>query len=233
MGVADPSTSPVAPDRPPVPAGILAGRIIAIGRGLAPQAALSVAATLAGSGVRAFEVTLNSPSAPESIAAIAARLAPEELIIGAGTVLDIAGAEEAVAAGARFLVMPHTDSALIAWAAVRGIPAFPGGFSPTEILAAWRAGAAAVKLFPAAAVGPSFVREMRGPFLDIPLVPTGGITIDTAPAFIAAGAVAVGVGSWLTGSTDQTSIRERASLLVTVLAAGRDPEPRSERLSGS
>ena len=81
----------------------------------------------------------------------------------------------------------------------RGIPAFPGCATPTEVLAAWRAGAAAVKLFPASVAGPAFVREMRGPFPDIPLVPTGGVTVETAPSFIAAGAVAVGMGGWLLG----------------------------------
>ena len=76
--------------------------------------------------------------------------------------------------------MPHLDAELVAWAAGRGIPAFPGCATPTEILAAWRAGAAAVKLFPASSAGPGFVREMRGPFPDIPLVPTGGVTLETA-----------------------------------------------------
>ena len=95
----------------------------------------------------------------------------------------------------------------MAWAAGRGIPAFPGCATPTEILAAWRAGAAAVKLFPASSAGPGFVREMSGPFPEIPLVPTGGVTVETAPAFIAAGAVAVGMGGWLLGDG----------------AAGRDP----------
>jgi 2-dehydro-3-deoxyphosphogluconate aldolase/(4S)-4-hydroxy-2-oxoglutarate aldolase len=211
----------VGSERPAIPGGILAGRVIAIGRGLPPEAILSIAANLADGGVRAFEITLNSPAAMEAIAALAARFAPEDLVIGAGTVLDVAKAEEAVAAGARFLVMPHTDEDLIAWAAQRGIPSFPGAFTPTEALGAWRAGAAAVKLFPASAVGPAFVREMRGPFRDIPLVPTGGVTVDSAPAFGAAGAVAVGIGSWLTGSGDADVVGARARQIVDALAAAR------------
>ena len=209
------------PERPAIPSGILEGRVIAIGRGLAPEAILSIAASLADGGVRAFEITLNSPAAMEAIAAMAARFAPEELIIGAGTVLDEAKAEEAVAAGARFLVMPHTDAGLIAWAAQRGIPSFPGAFTPTEALGAWRAGAAAVKLFPASVVGPAFVRELRGPFRDIPLVPTGGVTIESAPSFIAAGAVAVGMGGWLTGSGDAAVVGARARQVVDALAMAR------------
>ena len=109
------------------------------------------------------------------------------MLVGAGTVLDVAQAQAAVDAGARFFVMPHTDPELIRWAAERGIPAFPGGFTPSEILAAWRAGAAAVKLFPASVAGPVFVREMRGPLPEIPLIPVGGVNLETAPAFIAAG----------------------------------------------
>src|SRR5205085_7577029 len=114
--------------------------------------------------------------------------APAGLLLGAGTVLTIEAAGDAVAAGARFLVSPHLDIAIVAWALEHGIPCFPGAFTPTEILGAWRAGATAVKLFPASAVGPAFVREHRGPFRDIPLVPTGGVTAETASDFITAGA---------------------------------------------
>src|SRR5439155_6667975 len=121
---------------------------------------------------------------------------------GAGTVLDEASAEEAIRAGATFLVMPHLDDHLVRWAVERGVPAFPGAFSPTEILSAWRAGASAVKLFPASAVGPAFVREFRGPFPEIPLIPTGGVTLESAEAFVTAGATALGLGSWLMGGHD-------------------------------
>jgi 2-dehydro-3-deoxyphosphogluconate aldolase/(4S)-4-hydroxy-2-oxoglutarate aldolase len=207
----------VDPERPPIPPGILSGKVVAIGRGLAPEAILPVAASLVGSGVRAFEITLNSPAPMEAIAALAARFDPEDLIIGAGTVLDIAGAEAAVDAGARFLVMPHTDVDIIRWAALRGIPSFPGAFTPTEVLCAWRAGAAAVKLFPASVVGPAFVRELRGPFRAIPLIPTGGVTIDSAPAFVAAGAIAVGIGSWLTGPGEADVVGVRARQIVAAI----------------
>ena len=109
----------------------------------------------------------------------------------------------------------------MAWAAERGIPAFPGAFTPTEILAAWRAGAAAVKLFPASMAGHTFLREFRGPFPDIPLVPTGGITVESAPAFIRAGAVAVGLGSWLTGDGEPAGIAERGVAVVRAVAEAR------------
>ena len=124
-------------------------------------------------------------------------------------------------AGATFLVMPHLDPELVRWAAEGGIPAIPGCATPTEILAAWRAGAAAVKVFPASSLGPSFIRECHGPFPGLPLLPTGGVTLESAPAFIAAGAVAVGLGGWLIGDADPMGIRERARQIVDAVAAAR------------
>ena len=173
--------------------------------------------------MRAFELTLNDPEvdalhAIEAVAGVAAGLG---LDIGAGTVLSTESAQRALDAGATFLVCPHLDATLVAWAAARGVPIFPGCATPTEVLAAWRAGAAAVKLFPASVAGPAFVRELRGPFPDIPLVPTGGVTLESAPAFIAAGAVAVGVGGWLIGNGATDGIRERAAQIVGAVAAAR------------
>lgn len=210
--------------RPRVPRAIVAGRVIAIGRHLDPATVPAIGEALLAGGIHAFEITLNSPSAFSVISALAARFGPDDLLIGAGTVLDLDQARSASDAGARFLVMPHTDAAIIEWAAGRDLPAFPGAFSPTEILAGWRAGAAAVKLFPASAVGPNFVRELRGPLPEVPLIPTGGVTLENAPAFIAAGALAVGMGSWLTGGGNPGLIRERASAITTALAAADRPK---------
>ena len=206
--------------RPPVPELIRVGRVVAIGRNLDPATLPTIVDGLRAAGIPAFEITLNTPDALEAIAALAARFDPEEILIGAGTVLEPTQASAAVDAGARFLVMPHTDPEIIRWAAERGIPAFPGAFTPTEIMAAWRAGAAAVKLFPASAAGPTFVREMRGPFPEIPLIPVGGVTVETAPSFFDAGALAVGMGSWLTGGGDPATIRERATQLLAALPGG-------------
>jgi 2-dehydro-3-deoxyphosphogluconate aldolase/(4S)-4-hydroxy-2-oxoglutarate aldolase len=196
---------------------------VAIGRHVSAEAVAAVADALLSGGVRAFELTLNDPEtdALRAIEAAARTGASLGLEVGAGTVLSIEAAGRAIDAGATFLVMPHLDEALVTWAAARGIPAFPGCATPTEILAAWRAGASAVKLFPASSAGPGFVREMRGPFPDIPLVPTGGVTLETAPAFIAAGAVAVGIGGWLLGDGDPSGIRERAGAVVSAVAAAR------------
>lgn len=211
------------PSRPGIPAAVLESGVVAIGRRLPPGRVVAIGEGLVAGGVGAFELTLNPPEADalRGIEAVAHRFGPDELLVGAGTVLSIEAAQRALSAGARFLVMPHTDPELVAWAAARGVPAFPGALTPTEIVAAWRAGAAAVKLFPASAVGPSFIRELRGPLPDVPIIPTGGIDLASAPAFIAAGAVAVGMGSWLSGDGDPAGVQDRATRLVAAIAAAR------------
>lgn len=211
----DPST------RPAIPAGLVSCGVVAIARRLTDDRAPQVADALVEGGVTAFEITLNEPvvSALQAIESVAGR-APG-LAIGAGTVLSIEAAQHAVDAGATFLVMPHTDPELIEWAAARGIPTLPGAFTPTEVLTAWRAGAAAVKLFPASVAGPGFVRECLGPFPDIPLVPSGGVTVVSAGDFIRAGAVAVGVGGWLIGDAEPSGVTSRARQLVGAVAEAR------------
>lgn len=206
---------------PPITAGIVAGGVVAIARRLTAHNAPRVGDALLAGGVLAFEITLNEPvdSALRAIESVASR--SPGLAIGAGTVLSIDAAERALGAGATFLVMPHTDPELVAWAATQGVPTLPGAATPTEVLAAWRAGAAAVKVFPASVVGPAFVRECRGPFPDIPLVPSGGVTAETATDFIAAGAAAVGVGGWLIGDAEPTGVTARARQIADAIAAAR------------
>ena len=207
--------------RPAIPAGLVTGGVVAIARRLTADDAPQVADALLAGGVLAFELTLNDPvdSALRAIGSVARR--SPDLAIGAGTVLSIEMAKLAIDAGATFLVMPHTDPELVAWAAARGVPTLPGASTPSEVLTAWRAGAAAVKVFPASVVGPAFVRECRGPFPDIPLVPSGGVTAETATDFVAAGAVAVGVGSWLTGDAEPDGVTARARQIVDAVAAAR------------
>ena len=212
-----------AATRPAIPAGITSGGVVAIGRHVSADAAPAIAEALAAGGVGAFELTLNEPEADalRAIETVADRAPGLGLEVGAGTVLTIAAGRRALDAGATFLVMPHLDPELVAWAATRGVPALPGCATPTEILAAWRAGAAAVKLFPASVAGPAFVRECRGPFPEIPLLPTGGVTVESAPAFIAAGAVGVGMGGWLLGDGQPAGIRDRAAAVVAAVGAAR------------
>jgi 2-dehydro-3-deoxyphosphogluconate aldolase/(4S)-4-hydroxy-2-oxoglutarate aldolase len=207
--------------RPALSTGLVSCGVVAIARRLTAETAPPVADALVEGGVLAFEITLNEPaaSALRAIESIAAR-APG-LAIGAGTVLSIEAAQLAIDAGASFLVMPHTHPELVGWAAQRGIPTLPGAFTPSEVLAAWRAGAAAVKLFPASVAGPAFVRECRGPFPEIPLVPSGGVTVQSAGDFIRAGALAVGVGGWLIGDAAPAGVTDRARQIVGSVADAR------------
>ena len=209
--------------RPPIPAGIREAGVLAVARNLTADTVRAVADGLLRGGVRALEITLNDPEqrALETLAAAAPHAEGTDLDIGAGTVLTIDAAERALGAGATFLVSPHADAGLVEWAASRGIPCFPGALTPTEILTAWRAGAAAVKVFPASVAGPAFVREFRGPFPHIPLLPTGGVTADTAPDFIRAGAIAVGLGSWLIGDGKPLGITKRATTVVGAISTAR------------
>lgn len=211
--------------RPPIPVGLTAGGVVAIARRLAPADIPVIADALAAGGIRAFELTLNDPEddALRAIEAAArhAAAAGDLLAIGAGTVLSIEAATRAIDAGATFLVSPHLDGELVRWAADRGVPMLPGAATPTEVLGAWRAGAAAVKVFPASALGPQFLRELRGPFPDIPLQPTGGITLENAADYIRAGAIAIGMGSWLFAGGTPASVEDRARQATTAVAAAR------------
>jgi 2-dehydro-3-deoxyphosphogluconate aldolase/(4S)-4-hydroxy-2-oxoglutarate aldolase len=201
--------------RPPIPQRIRESRAIAIGRRVPAAGAPRVGEALVAGGVSAMELTLNEPEA-DALAAITAlaRVADDlGALVGAGTVLSIEAARRAVEAGARFIVSPHCDPDLVTWCAGQGVPCFPGALSPTEILAAWSAGASAVKLFPAGAVGPGYLSQVAGPFPDIPLVPTGGVSAETAGDWIAAGAVAVGMGGWLIGDGEPAGVTARARLV--------------------
>jgi 2-dehydro-3-deoxyphosphogluconate aldolase/(4S)-4-hydroxy-2-oxoglutarate aldolase len=199
-------------DRPAIPELVLASRVIAIGRNVPAADAPSVGEAFVAGGVHVMELTLNEPEADalRAIAALAAVADDLGALVGAGTVLSIGAAKRAVDAGARFIVSPHTDAELIAWCALSGVPCFPGALSPTEIHTAWSAGASAVKLFPAAAVGTGYLKQIAGPFPGIPFVPTGGVSAETAGDWIVAGAVAVGMGGWLIGDGEPAGITERS-----------------------
>ncbi len=211
-------------ERPAIPRGILAGRVIAIGRRIDPAGVAAIIDGLLDGGVQAFELTLNDPEsdALRSIEAAARHASGTAMTVGAGTVLSIEAARRALDAGATFLVSPHTDPELVVWAAGNGTPAFPGASTPTEVYAGWRAGAAAIKVFPASVAGPGFLRELRGPFPDIPTIPSGGVTPETAGDFIRAGAIAVGLGSWLIGDGEVRGVTQRADRIVRAVTDARE-----------
>jgi len=176
-------------------------RLIAILRRISPAARLiALVQELADVGVRAFEITFDAPSAGDDLAACREILAPRGAtrpLVGAGTVRTEAQLRAAVDAGADFGVSPVLDAAVMRAALGAGLPFIPGAYTPTEVEAAWRGGATFVKLFPASSLGPEHVRELRGPMPEIETIATGGIDASNAGAFLAAGAVAVGIGSAL------------------------------------
>ncbi|MDR3710674.1 MAG: bifunctional 4-hydroxy-2-oxoglutarate aldolase/2-dehydro-3-deoxy-phosphogluconate aldolase [Capsulimonadaceae bacterium] len=172
-----------------------ARRIIAIARGISKDSADGVADAMERGGVSILEVTLNTPGAIDIIANWR-RLYDGRLQVGAGTVLTIDDARRAIDAGAQFLVTPHTDEALIAFASPT-VPVVAGAFTPSEILRAWTAGAAVVKIFPVSTLGPAYIRDLRGPLGHIPMAAVGGVTDRNAAEFLRAGAIAVGIGGQL------------------------------------
>jgi 2-dehydro-3-deoxyphosphogluconate aldolase / (4S)-4-hydroxy-2-oxoglutarate aldolase len=194
-------------------------RLVAVLRRVEPRdRLLDLVEELAGAGVRAFEITMDAPEAADDLASVRERLTRslgQDGLVGAGTVTTRERLDAAAAAGADFAVAPHLDPAIVAAAAELDMPFIPGALTPTEIAGAWSAGATFVKLFPASAVGPAFVRELRGPMPDVRLIPTGGIDAKSALEFLGAGAAAVGIGGALTRATPA----ERRELVRRVLEA--------------
>src|SRR4051794_21509864 len=184
----------VVTDRPALPSELLRTRVVAVLRGQDPDRVVEAGVALHNAGVTCLEVTFTTPRATEAIARLR-ELLPESSAPGAGTVLDSSQAREAIAAGATFLVSPAPCPDVVEAGVAAGVPVLPGAFTPGEVLAAWRSGASAVKVFPAASGGPGHVRNLRAPLPFIPLVPTGGIGIDDVAVYLDAGAVAVGLGS--------------------------------------
>jgi 2-dehydro-3-deoxyphosphogluconate aldolase/(4S)-4-hydroxy-2-oxoglutarate aldolase len=206
-----------ARDRPPLPTELLEDGIVPVARRVPIDQLLGTADALSDAELRVLEITLDGADALASIE----RLQDGDRIIGAGTVMSVNQAADACAAGAAFLVSPHTDRAVIQWAVERGVPVLPGAFSPTEVALGWGAGASAIKLFPANVGGPALLRSLAGPFGDVPFVPSGGVDADSAGAWLAAGAVALGVGGWLTGPADPDVVAHRAVALVDAVARAR------------
>jgi 2-dehydro-3-deoxyphosphogluconate aldolase/(4S)-4-hydroxy-2-oxoglutarate aldolase len=171
-----------------VVARIRAERIVAVLRRVTELDRL--AAELANAGIGVIEVTLDDDSALGGIERLRER---GDVSVIAGTVRTVEQAEAAVASGAEALVSPVFSGAVLARGHQLGVPVLPGALTPTEIEAAWRAGAAMVKLFPARAVGPQYVVDVLKPLPDVPLLCTGGVSASNAAEFLAAGAVAVGI----------------------------------------
>ncbi|MFI7608365.1 bifunctional 4-hydroxy-2-oxoglutarate aldolase/2-dehydro-3-deoxy-phosphogluconate aldolase [Micromonospora sp. NPDC049366] len=194
-------------------------RLLAIVRGPDPAAALASVLTLADSGVALIEVSLTGADALGVVRRARAALGPE-FALGAGTVLTAEDARAAAEAGAAFLVTPALAESLDE-APRLGLPVLAGALTPTEVVRARAAGAAAVKLFPASIGGPDYLGALRDPFPDTPLVPVGGVDADSARRYLDRGAIAVGVGSPLLGDAvrggDPAALRERAAAFLAAV----------------
>jgi 2-dehydro-3-deoxyphosphogluconate aldolase / (4S)-4-hydroxy-2-oxoglutarate aldolase len=173
--------------------------IVAVIRIKEPERLKAVVDAIAEGGIRVLEVTMTVPNAVKLIADLAPRM-PAGFLLGAGTVIDAATAKQVIDAGARFIVSPVFRQEVIDACHARDVSAMPGCFSPTEILNAWDGGADVVKVFPATALGPGYIKDVRAPLPQVKLMPTGGVTLDNAGDWIRAGAVAVGVGTSLLDS---------------------------------
>jgi len=199
--------------------------IVAIIRAPTSEQLTNVARALFEGGIDVIEVTFTVPNALEILAVLKKDLG-SRVLLGAGTVLDPETARAALFAGAEFLVSPSLNPDVIRLCNRYDKVVMPGAFTPTEILAAWEAGADIVKVFPSDAVGPSYLKALKGPFPQIRLMPTGGVNLQTLPDFIKAGACAVGVGSSLVEPQairdgNMNRLRDLAAQYLQILKAAR------------
>ncbi|MBI3360118.1 MAG: bifunctional 4-hydroxy-2-oxoglutarate aldolase/2-dehydro-3-deoxy-phosphogluconate aldolase [Chloroflexi bacterium] len=170
--------------------------LVAVLRGLSPELTIKMVDALVEGGVQAVEITYSTPSAAHVVTALDKQYG-EHIVLGMGTLTELAQVDEARAAGAQFLVTPHCDPMLARALVVTGLPAMIGALTPTEVELAHHLGSDVVKIFPASLVGPGYLKSLRGPFPHIPTMPTGGVSADNVGEWFAAGAFAVAAGSEL------------------------------------
>ncbi|SRR6266550_6820476 len=169
--------------------------VIPVVRAAFAEEAIVVAQAIASGGIPLLEITMTVPGAVGVITELSKRYG-NEVLVGAGTVLDPGVARACIEAGAQFIVSPSLNLKTIERCKDHDIAIFPGALTPTEVVTAWEAGADAVKVFPCSAVGGAkYLRALKGPLPQIKLIPTGGVALATAKDFIAAGAWALGVGA--------------------------------------
>lgn len=202
--------------------------IVPVVRAPSPELATRAVEALLAGGIPIAEITMTVPGAVELIRTLAIRFR-DQVLVGAGTVLDAAQAEACLDAGAEFVVSPGLDLPTIAAVRARDVAMMAGALTPTEVIAAWKAGADMVKIFPCSAMGGArYLRSLRGPLPQVKLLPTGGVTPENAAELIAAGAAALGLGSELVdaaalqaGKDAELTERSRA-LRATVDSARRN-----------
>lgn len=194
---------------------IIESGVVAVIRMKDTNRLLKVIEAVRQGGVKSIEITMTVPGAVEIIRHLSTAV-PPDVLIGAGTVVDEVTANQVIDAGATFVVGPVLNLGVISLCRRRDVAVMPGCYTPTEILTAWNAGADIIKVFPATSLGPKYFKDLRGPFPDIRLMPTGGVTIDNVGEWITAGACAVGVGSDL---LDKKAIDEERYEVLTERAS--------------
>ena len=188
--------------------------IVPVVRANSPAEAAFAAQAVAGGGIPIVEITMTVPGAIEVIAALSRSM--PEVLVGAGTVLDPETAQRCIDAGAQFLVSPGLDVKTVQLASAKQVVMMAGALTPGELMAARSAGADFVKIFPCANVGgASYIKALKGPFPNVPLVPTGGVNLETAASFISAGASALGVGGEL---IDKNAVAKKDARVIEDLA---------------
>ncbi|MHC5735318.1 bifunctional 4-hydroxy-2-oxoglutarate aldolase/2-dehydro-3-deoxy-phosphogluconate aldolase [Nostoc sp.] len=171
-------------------------RAIAVIRAPKIEVGQQMAMAVASGGMQLIEITWNSDRAGELISQLRSEL--PACTIGTGTLFNVQQLQAAITSGAQFLFTPHVDPAMIQAAGEKNVPIIPGALTPTEIVTAWSQGASCVKVFPVQAVGGAdYIKSLQGPLSQIPLIPTGGVTLENAKEFLQAGAIAVGLSGEL------------------------------------
>ncbi|HBT39579.1 MAG: 2-dehydro-3-deoxyphosphogluconate aldolase/4-hydroxy-2-oxoglutarate aldolase [Thermotoga sp. 50_1627] len=199
---------------------IIESGIVAVIRVDSPTRAVEVCRTCKEGGIVAIEVTFSVPRAVEVIGQLSRELG-NEILLGAGTVLDPYTAKIAIEAGARYIVAPNLSEETALLCNKHRIPYVPGVLTPTEIVRALEVGCELIKLFPASAVGPNYIKAIHGPLPQARLMPTGGIGLENVKEWIKAGAAAVGVGGGLTKGSEE-EIRDRARRFVELIREARN-----------
>ncbi|NES05508.1 MAG: bifunctional 4-hydroxy-2-oxoglutarate aldolase/2-dehydro-3-deoxy-phosphogluconate aldolase [Okeania sp. SIO2F4] len=200
-------------------------RVIAVIRTSKMELARQMAKAVAAGGIRIIEITWNTHQAAELITLLRSEL--PTCTIGTGTLLTLEELQKALKIGCQFVFTPHTNPVMIQTAKIAGVPIIPGALSPTEIVTAWQAGASCVKIYPISAVGgANYIKSLQGPLGDIPLIPTGGVTLENAKEFINAGAIAVGLSGKLFPkkliiAEDWEAIAQQAQVIVKQLSENK------------
>src|SRR3954453_15346327 len=206
--------------------------IVPIVRTADAESAVRSVEAISEGGIPCAEITMTVQGAVRALEKLADQFG-DSIVLGAGTVLDPETARICMLAGAQFFVTPALNLATIETAQRYSKPIMPGALTPTEVLAAWQAGADAVKVFPASAVGGAkYIKALKGPFPHIEMIPTGGVNLETAADFLKAGACAVAVGGELIDVKSMAEgkfevLEERARQYLDVIAKARSKEPRA------